>query len=148
MGIIRYEPWQVLNQMARNLDQYLQNQPGQGPDEESAIATSAWVPAVDISEDENNFIIEADIPGVDPQDIEVSMEKGVLSIRGERAEVSQEELGKYKRMERTRGSFYRRFSLPDTADADNITASGKNGVLTINIPKREVAQTRKITVNT
>ncbi|MFK7815201.1 MAG: Hsp20/alpha crystallin family protein [Gammaproteobacteria bacterium] len=116
-------------------------------DEDSTIATSAWTPAVDIVENDNNFLIEADVPGVDPKDIEVSMENGALTIRGEReSEIKQEKVG-YSRVERSHGSFYRRFSLPETADSENITAKSNKGVVKITVGKKETAKPKKITVN-
>jgi HSP20 family protein len=147
MYMTAYEPWRRMEQLRREMDQ-LFNPPVAQSDNDSAIATSAWVPAVDIKEDPQQFLIEADIPGVDPKDIEISMENGVLTIRGERNSEKREEGKDYKRVERTYGSFYRRFSLPDTADHEKVSASGKNGVLQISIPKRELAQPRKITVQT
>jgi HSP20 family protein len=147
MYMTAFEPWRRLEQLRREMDQ-LFNPPVTQSDNDSAIATCAWVPAVDIKEDPQQFLIEADIPGVDPKDIEISMENGVLTIRGERNSEKREEGKDYKRVERTYGSFYRRFSLPDTADPEKVSASGKNGVLQISIPKRELAQPRKITVQT
>lgn len=141
-----YEPWRLLNQFRRDLDQLFGHQTTDRGEGDSTIATSSWVPAVDIKEEPQHFVIEADIPGVDPKDIEISMENGVLTIKGERT-VTQEQQGQnYKRVERLHGSFYRRFSLPDTADPEKVTAQGKNGVLHITIPKRELAQPRKIQV--
>jgi HSP20 family protein len=116
-------------------------------DETSNVATSDWTPAVDIKETDTAFEIHADIPGVDPKDIEVHMEEGILSIKGERQSESKEEREGYKRIERSRGTFYRRFSLPDTADAEKITAKSNHGVLEITIPKQEQQQPRKITVS-
>lgn len=115
-------------------------------DEDSTIATSAWTPAVDIVENEDNFLIEADVPGVDPKDIEVSMENGVLTLKGERESETKEEKEGYSRVERSHGSFYRRFSLPETADAENISASSKKGVLKITVGKKETAKPKKVTV--
>jgi len=140
-----YEPWSLLDQFRRDIEQMLAHT-GTQTYGDSTVATSAWVPAVDIKEEVNQFIIEADIPGVEPKDIEISMEGGVLSLKGERRLESREEGKDYHRVERSRGVFYRRFSLPDTADAEKIAASGKNGVLQIRIPKKEVAKPRKITV--
>jgi HSP20 family protein len=145
MRISRYEPWGLLNQLYQDLEK-VYTQPTSSRDEDTTVATSAWVPAVDIKENEQNFVIRADIPGVDPQAIEITMEAGVLTIKGERKAESQEERKNYKRIERAHGSFYRRFSLPDTADAEKITATGKQGVLEITIPKRAIAQSRKINV--
>jgi HSP20 family protein len=115
--------------------------------EDSTIATSAWIPAVDIAENDDHFLVEADLPGVDPKDIEVSMEKGVLTLKGERESEIKEEKEGYSRIERSRGSFYRRFSLPETADSENITAKSNKGVLKITVGKKEAAKPKKITVN-
>ena len=120
----------------------------------SNVVTSQWAPRVDIREDEQRFVILADIPGVDPAQIEVSMEKGILTIKGERdadlgaAEGSDAAKAKFTRVERARGAFHRRFALPDSADAEGITANGKFGVLEIVIPKKALATPRRITINT
>lgn len=92
-------------------------------------------------------MIFADIPGVDPKDIEINMDKGILSIRGERKSETREETDRYSRIERQHGVFYRRFALPDSANPDGITASGKHGVLQIDIPKKPETTPRRITVN-
>jgi len=144
MRVARYEPWNFLNQLYKDLDQMYARSAENG--EETTVATSSWIPAVDIKEDEQRFLIHADIPGVDPKDIEITMEAGVLTIKGERESETTEERKEYKRVERSHGSFYRRFSLPDTADAEKISATGKHGVLEVVIPKRELAQPRKINV--
>ncbi|ALG66803.1 Hsp20 family protein [Beggiatoa leptomitoformis] len=146
MKIARYEPWGGLNQLMKDLEQYY-GRSVPNSDEDTTVATSAWVPAVDIKEEEKAFVIHADIPGVDPQNIEITMENGVLTIKGERSAETTDERKYYKRIERIRGTFYRRFGLPDTADAEKISAVGKHGVLEITIPKREIAQPRKINVN-
>lgn len=112
----------------------------------SDSATSQWAPRVDIREEAERFVILADIPGVDPQDIEVQMDKGILSLKGQRAGEEQEEGARFSRRERTWGSFHRRFALPDSADPDGITASGRHGVLRIDIPKRPQATPRRIQV--
>ncbi|MGN6741246.1 Hsp20/alpha crystallin family protein [Dyella sp.] len=112
----------------------------------SNVVTSQWAPRVDIREDEQRFVILADIPGVDPAQIEVSMEKGILTIKGER-QAPNGDNGKYTRVERAHGLFHRRFTLPDSADAEGITAKGKFGVLEIVIPKKPLATPRRITIN-
>jgi HSP20 family protein len=105
-----------------------------------------WTPAVDIKEEKNAYIIHADIPGVDPKDIEVQMENGVLTVKGERESEKKEEREGYKRIERSKGSFFRSFSLPDSVDGDKISAKSKNGVLEVTIPKTTKNGSKKITV--
>jgi HSP20 family protein len=142
MAITRYEPWSLLNQLQRELERSQNDKSGEG-----SIATAEWAPAVDIKEVVDKFVILADIPGVKPEDIEVSMEAGVLTVKGvKESEVKTEKEG-YKRVERTYGSFYRRFSLPDSADGDAINASCKNGVLEIVLPKREAVKPKRINVS-
>lgn len=116
--------------------------------DESSVVTSQWVPRVDIKEETGRFVLYADLPGVDPQDIEVQMEKGVLTIKGERRSEERMETESFSRIERRHGSFHRRFALPDSADPDGITASGQNGVLQIVIPKRPETTPRRIQVGT
>ena len=116
-------------------------------DEDSTISTSAWTPAVDIAEDDDHFLIKADVPGVDPKDIEISMENGVLTMKGEREKEFKEEKEGYTRVERSHGSFYRRFTLPETADENHVTAKSEKGVLNITVAKKEAAKPKKITVN-
>lgn len=115
----------------------------------SNVVTSQWAPRVDIKEEDQRFVIFADVPGVNPAEIDVSMEKGILTIKGERAvEKSEQNGGRFTRVERAHGSFHRRFALPDSADADNISATGKYGVLEIVIPKKAEKAPRRITINT
>lgn len=145
MSLVTYEPLNLLN---RFHDELLRGRgwPALLGDEESNIVTSHWVPAVDIEEEDDRYVLTADVPGVDPKNIEVSMENGMLTIKGERKTESTVEKEGYKRIERSRGSFYRRFSLPDTADVEKIGAESKDGVLQLTIPKREAVKARKIEV--
>jgi HSP20 family protein len=113
----------------------------------SFVETSSWKLYVDIKEETNQFLIKADIPGVDSKDIEINMEDSILSIKGERNTFNKEEKEGYTRLERVQGQFYRRFTLPDTADATKIKARSKNGVIEISIPKKEKALLKKITIN-
>ena len=117
-----------------------------GSTDESSVVTSQWIPRVDIKEEANRFVLYADIPGVDPQDIEVQMDKGMLTIKGERRGEATLESESFSRIERHHGSFHRRFALPDSADPEGISASGHNGVLQITIPKRPETTPRRIQV--
>lgn len=145
MSLVRYEPWSFLNQLHGDLDRIFERRPVDD-DNGSSLATSDWTPAVDIKEEDDRYVIHADVPGVDPKDIEVNMEDGVLTIRGERKAEKRDEREGYKRVERVRGSFYRRFSLPDTANADAISAKSQHGVLEVVIPKQEKLQPKRIEV--
>ena len=146
--LTRYEPWgamrQLQNEMNRAIGQNLTD-----TDDASNVVTSSWTPAVDVKEEDERFKICADVPGVDPEDIDVTMENGVLTIKGERKfETRENGDNGYRRVERAYGTFYRRFSLPDSADAENISAKGKNGVLEVVIPKKAAIQPKRITVAT
>ena len=147
MALVRYEPWNLFERIQDELNRagLLSQDTVEG--DNSHVVTSAWRPAVDIKEEPNRFVILADLPGVDPKDIEITMDKGVLTIKGERSEEKEETKEGYKRVERMRGTFYRRFSLPDTADAEKISAKSKNGVLEVVIPKQQKVQPRKISVD-
>jgi HSP20 family protein len=141
MAITRYEPWGLLTQLQKELEQ-MRGDVGR----EGSSATAEWAPAVDIKEEPDKFVLHADLPGVKPEEIDVRMENGVLTIKGEKKTEAKTEKEGYKRVERTYGSFYRRFSLPDTANPDAISAVSKHGVLEIVIPKRESVQPKKINV--
>lgn len=145
MAIERYEPWNLVTQLQREMNRLFDNRYQSG-DETGAIATSDWIPPVDISEEKDRFVVLVDLPGVDPKDVHVQMENGSLSIKGQRLSETKEEGERYKRVERARGTFYRRFTLPDTADSEKISATCKNGVLEVVIPKHEKVQPRRITV--
>ena len=147
MNTFRYEPLDLFNRLNEQLNRGWSRQlPSFLGDEESNVVTSSWIPAVDVLETDDQFIIEADVPGVKPKDIEVTMENGVLSIKGERAAEPEAERRSYRRMERSRGNFYRRFTMPETADSEHVSAATVNGVLKINIPKRAAVTARRIKV--
>lgn len=140
MNTIRYQPWSAFDLMDRLLAQ-----PGIHFDRETTTAAD-WTPAVDIREEAERFVIHADVPGVDPKDIEVSMEDGVLTLAGERKSERQAEGEGWQRTERLTGRFLRRFTLPEGTDAEGISAKGNNGVLEISIPKLAKIQPRRIAV--
>lgn len=148
MNVVRYDPFTIFEKFNNEMNSMLSRNSvaRMNDNDDSNVVTARWTPAVDIKEEQNQFVLMADIPGVEPKDIEITMENNVLIVKGERSQESREEQNGYKRVERVYGSFHRRFSLPDTADADNISAKGENGVLVITIPKKEKAQPRRISV--
>jgi len=143
MNIARFEPWTFVDLLHRDLDRLVQHR-GVAQNDNAAIAD--WVPAVDILEDNNRFLLRADVPGVNPDDINVSMDSGVLNVSGERrAEPRADDAG-VQRIERVTGRFFRHFTLPETADAEGITAKCSNGILEVSIPKLPEIQARRIAV--
>lgn len=146
MSVVRYEPWGLLNQLHGEIDRLFDTRLQKYGDERNHLAASDWVPAVDIREEQERYVIHADVPGVKPEEIEIHMEDGVLSISGQRESETKDEREGYKRVERVRGNFFRRFSLPDTADADGISARSANGVLEIVIPKQAKVMPKRIKV--
>ena len=136
MNVIRNEPWSLLNRLNRDIDGFL-----------SAGATAtAFIPPVDVREEADRFLVEADLPGVPPSDIEVTAEKGVLTIRGERKHEKREAAAGYERVERSTGSFTRRFALPENVQADAIRARFNHGVLEVTIPKQPLVAAKRVTV--
>ena len=143
MALNRYEPWLLMSRLQRDLDRLFTPNAAQ---DESQHEVADWLPPVDIREQEQQFVLHADLPGVDPQHIDVTLEKGVLTIRGRRQLEAREEKNGLRRVERASGEFYRRFSLPDTADAQSVTARFTNGVLEVAIPKQAQVLPRRISV--
>ncbi|MCY4360892.1 MAG: Hsp20/alpha crystallin family protein [Gammaproteobacteria bacterium] len=146
MQLTEYEPLALLNRLSRHFSHPGRFLPTDFNDEESNVFTSRWMPAVDIKEEDHQFTIRADVPGVAPEEIEVTANNGILTIKGDRKSESRDEKDGYKRVERTSGSFYRRFSLPDSAATDKIQAKSRNGVLELIIPKQDAVKAKKITV--
>lgn len=147
MNVTRYEPWALINRLHQDLDRLFGREFAAGEDE-SRGAVSDWLPAVDVEEKPDAFLLQADLPGVESKDIDITMENGLLSLRGRRQSESKQENGGYRRVERVSGEFFRRFTLPDTADPESISAQMTNGVLTVRIGKRAEIQPRRIQVTT
>ncbi len=147
MSIVRYRQRPSEMALHDEIKQVFDRFFSQDDTDASAVATAQWVPRVDLKEEQGRFVIYADLPGIDPKDIEVQMDKGILSIKGERQSESTTETERFSRVERRYGSFHRRFALPDSADPDHITASGRHGVLEIVIPKRPETTPRRIQVD-
>ncbi|MEJ2297818.1 MAG: Hsp20/alpha crystallin family protein [Woeseiaceae bacterium] len=142
MNVTRFEPWNYLDLLYRDLDRLAARR--RSDDDQSAVAD--WVSAVDIVEEADRFVLRADVPGVRAQDIDVSMDNGTLSIAGERHAIATEEKSGVQRIERATGRFLRRFTLPETANAEGISARSADGILEVVIPKAPEVQARRITV--
>lgn len=134
-----------LQRLSRMLDEAFSGWPFQEGDE--GALTSAWVPPVDVSEDPNAVRLTVELPGVRAEDVKLSVENNMLTIRGEKKQESREERGQVRRYERSYGLFERAFALPSTVDQDKIEARFENGILEISIPKSERARPREIPVS-
>jgi HSP20 family protein len=145
MALVRYEPWAVVNRLHQSLDQFF-NETFSAP-EASSSPSVAWVPRVDVHEEKDRFVVLADVPGVDPKDIDITAENGVLTVRGERRSEKRDTENGYERVERVTGSFLRRFTLPEGANTESIKAKQTNGVLEVTIPKTPALQPRRISVD-
>jgi HSP20 family protein len=144
MSLVRYQPFFGVRQLQDDINRLFSD----WNESESSSVTADWVPSVDINEFDNQFQLYVDLPGIDPKDVEITLESGVLTITGERfmqAEKADENVVR-RRTERGSGRFYRRFILPETVDADNVKATDRHGVLEILIPKQAKAQPRRIEV--
>jgi len=136
MNLVHYEPWSALRRFQRDVDHALKH---------DNPTRDHWVPAIDILEKSDRFELLVDVPGVDPDSINITAENGELVLTGQRDAQADEDV-KVQRIERSTGRFTRRFQLPDTADTDQIEAAAKNGVLTIAVPKKAQLQPRRIDV--
>jgi HSP20 family protein len=138
------DPFRELYDLQRNINQLFDSRVGQGSDE--GVALNAWAPAVDIYEDENSFMIKAELPEVKREDVKVNLHENTLSITGERRIENEERREGYHRVERSYGQFYRSFTLPPNVNTEEIGAEFKDGMLRLTIPKKEEAKPKQIEV--
>lgn len=142
MAISRYNPWAELEDFPTGMRVFqdtvnrLLSEPASRP----------WAPAVDIFETENELVLKADLPEVDPKDVQIKIENGTMSLTGERKFERNENQKGFHRIERGYGNFVRYFTLPDTVDTEHVAARFNAGVLTITLPKKEVAKPKTIQV--
>ena len=144
MNIVRYEPWKLVGHLHRELDQLFGNSLA-ATDSNGGVANT-WTPSVDVREEPDRFTVHADLPGVEPKDIQVMADQGVLTIRGARRSEQRAKQPGYERLERFAGDFLRRFTLPENARAEEIKARHNNGVLEVVIPKQPVAEPHRVNV--
>jgi len=143
-SVIRWEPFRNANSLQEQFSRLFDTSfPGRSS--ESDLTT--WAPAVDIQETENELVLKADLPGIEEKDIDVRIENNTLTIRGERKFEKQVNEDNYLRVERSYGSFSRSFSLPNTINTEAIHAEYKNGVLTVQMPKRAESKPKQVKVN-
>ena len=146
MAIVRWEPLRDMMTAQREFDR-LFREAFSPTGNEGEVSTRTWAPPVDIYENGDNLVLKAEVPGVNPEDVEVRVEDNTLYLKGERKFEKEVKEQNYHRVERSYGTFTRSFSLPNSVDSDKVTATYKDGVLTLTMPKREEAKPKTIKVN-
>ncbi len=145
MAIIRWDPFRDMVTLREKMNRLFEDTvTARGEDKE--MITSSWSPAVDIYETENELVLSAEVPGIDEKDIEIKIDDGTLSIRGERKFEKETKEENYHRIERAYGSFFRSFSLPNTIDQEGIRAEHEGGVLKIHMPKKAESKPKTVKI--
>ena len=146
-AITRWDPFRELDELQTRLSALFGRAPGRkNGSKDEALAVAEWAPVVDIVEDENEYLIKAELPEVKKEEVKVTVQDDVLTISGERMFEKEEKGRKYHRMERAYGSFARSFTLPEDADGEKVAAEFKDGVLKVHLPKSEQAKPKSIEV--
>lgn len=145
MTMIKYDPFRELRSLQDEVNRLFNvgiTRSGNGED----IVRGAWTPSVDIFENQDKIVLEAELAGMNPEDVDISIENNIITLKGERKFEKNEESENYHRVERSYGSFVRSFTLPRTVVSDEAEANFENGILKVTLPKREEAKARKIEI--
>jgi HSP20 family protein len=145
MSIVRYDPFRDLRSLQDEVNRLFSTNLSRAYDDEG-IARGAWNPSVDIYENKDQIVLEAELPGMKREDFDLSIENNVITLRGERRFEKKDEGDNYHRVERSYGSFTRSFTLPQTVQPENVAAEYRNGVLRVKMPKREEVKARRIEI--
>ena len=146
-AVTRWDPFKELNELENRLATMFGRVPvRKSGEKDEAMTVAEWAPLVDITEDEKEYLIKAQLPEVKKDDMKVSVQDGILTIAGERKSEKEERNKKFHRVEWAYGSFSRSFTLPEDADADKVAGDFKDGVLKVHVPKSEKAKPKKIDV--
>ncbi|HEX2795938.1 MAG TPA: Hsp20/alpha crystallin family protein [Immundisolibacter sp.] len=146
MSIVRHQPHGLLGELQREMERLFSASPLR-EDGAASLSGSDWSPAVDVREEADRYLVCVDLPGVPPDAVDINLEQGVLTISGERPAIAPEEAAGYRRAERPRGRFVRRFSVPESVDVEQVAAHAQDGVLQVSIPKLAKVMARRIPVS-
>jgi HSP20 family protein len=146
MAIVRFEPFLGPSAAQNQFERFLR-EAFSPVTNEGEVSTRTWAPPVDIFENGDNLVLKAELPGVNPDDVEIRVEDNTLYLKGERKFEKEVKEQSYHRVERSYGTFTRTFSLPNSIDADKVSANYKDGVLTLTMPKKEEAKPKTIKIN-
>ena len=148
MAIVRWlDPFRDLSSIQERMNQIFEDALARSRGREEGLRSGMWTPAVDIYENNDSVVVKAELPGVEKDQISVEVKDGILSLRGERKFEKEVKEESYHRIERSYGNFLRSFSLPVSVDQDKVTARFKDGVLEVNLPKKEQAKPKQIQVD-
>jgi HSP20 family protein len=145
-SIVRWDPFKEVAGLQDRMNRLFDDVWGRGRRGEEEYISGGWVPPVDVRETKDSLEITAELPGIDPKDVEVAVEGGVLTLRGTRSFEKAAEGETYHRVERAYGAFERAFTLPGNVDAERIQATYRHGVLHLSVPKREEAKPKAISI--
>jgi HSP20 family protein len=145
MTLVRWDPFRELEDMSERLNRVF-TRPALRTSGKEALTVADWMPSVDISETDAEYLIKAELPEVKKEDVKVTVEEGVLTLQGERRQEKEEKGKKYHRVERSYGSFVRSFTLPESVDEAGVKAEYKDGVLSLHLPKTEKMKPKAIDV--
>jgi HSP20 family protein len=143
----KWDPFKDMEEITHRLAPWLGRESLRGNGQNETMTVTEWLPLVDITEDEKEYVITAELPEVKKEDVKVTVENGQLAISGERKFEREEKHRKYHRVERSYGTFMRSFALPDSANAENVLAEFKDGLLKVRIPKSEKVRPKTVTVS-
>jgi HSP20 family protein len=146
MSIIRYDPFRDLRNLQEEVNRLFSSNLSRAFGDDEGIARGAWNPSVDIYENKDQIVLEAELPGMNREEFDITIENNVITLRGERRFEKKDEADSYHRVERSYGSFTRSFTLPQTVSAEGATAEYRNGVLRVSLPKREEVKARRIEI--
>lgn len=146
MNLIKWDPFRELEDVSNSLNRIFGRFPARAGSDSELLTMADWTPSVDISETDTAYLIKGEIPGVKKEDVKITIEDGMITMRGERKQEKEEKDKKFHRIERSYGSFVRSFRLPDDADETAVKAEFKDGMINVTLPKSEKAKARTINV--
>jgi len=146
MNLVTYDPFRELRSLQDEVNRLFSSSVNRSGGNSSEIMRGAWSPSVDIFENKDNIVLEAELPGLTPDDVNISIENNLLTIHGERKFEKKDEGDNFHRVERSYGSFTRSFTLPPTVSSENVDAVFENGILRLTLMKREEAKPRRIEI--
>lgn len=144
MNLVTYDPFREMRSLQDEVNRLFSSSVNRGGSND--IMRGAWSPSVDILENKDSIVLEAELPGMSPEDVNISIENNVLTLQGERSFENKQDKDNYHRVERSYGSFTRSFTLPPTVSSEDVNAEFENGVLRLTLAKREEAKPRRIEI--